>query len=84
MCQLMGAWRGVQVSIQTNCAHPAEELVQEAIHKIPYGGTVSVKAVIAAVRQHGPHLECSDEELTELVVTAAPAFGRAVAFDLHE
>ncbi|RWP62313.1 hypothetical protein [Mesorhizobium sp.] len=72
------------MNIETNRKHTAEELVQEVIHKIPYGGTVSVKAVIAAVRQDGPHLECTDEALIALIVELAPAFGRAVAFDIHD
>jgi hypothetical protein len=75
---------GLQVSINTNRKHTAEELVREAIHRTQVGGTVSVKAVIAAVRKDGPHLECTDEALIEFIVEAAPAFGRSVAFDLHE
>lgn len=72
------------MNIETNCERIAVELVQEAIHKTPAGGTVSIKAVIAAVRQDGPHLEMTDNALIELIVETAPAYGRAVAFDLHE
>jgi hypothetical protein len=72
------------VNAKTNCEREAVDLVHEAIHKIPYVARVSVKAIVAAVRQDGPHLECTDKALIELIVTAAPAFGRAVAFDLHQ
>ncbi|SJM31875.1 conserved hypothetical protein [Mesorhizobium delmotii] len=67
-----------------DCERMAVELVHEAIQKVPHGGAVSVKAVIAAVRQDGPHLAISDTVLIDLIVATAPAFGRAVAFDLNE
>ncbi|MCF6119146.1 hypothetical protein L2449_20035 [Mesorhizobium muleiense] len=72
------------MNIETNRKHTAKDLVHEAVHKTQVGGTVSVKAVIAAVRQDGPHFEITDSALIELIVEAAPACGRAVAFDLHD
>jgi hypothetical protein len=71
------------VNIKTDSGRSVEELVQEVILKTPDGGTISVKAIIAAVREDGPHLDWTDEALIEFIVEA-PAFGRAVAFDLHE
>jgi hypothetical protein len=84
----MGAWGcdpvRPQVNIETDSARSVEELVQEAILKTPDGSTISVKAIIAAVREDGPHLVVGDATLIELIVEMAPAFGRALAFDLHE
>ncbi|CAH2398059.1 hypothetical protein [Mesorhizobium escarrei] len=72
------------MDIETDCERMAVELVHEAIQKVPHGGAVSVKAVIAAVRKDNPYLGISDTALVDLIVATAPAFGRAVAFDLNE
>jgi hypothetical protein len=57
--------------------------VQEAIQHTPVGCTVSVRAIIAAVREEAPYLQETDCELTELVVMAA-ILGRSVGFDVRE
>ncbi|TIP22568.1 MAG: hypothetical protein E5X67_36650 [Mesorhizobium sp.] len=73
------------MNVKTTNGRTVEDLVMEAIiEAAPYGGIVSVKATIAAVREDGPHWEVTDCDLIELIVQAAPAYGRAVAFDLHE
>jgi hypothetical protein len=72
------------VNVKSNGGRIVEDLVLEAIGAAPYGGIVSVKATIAAVREDGPHWEVTDCDLIEFIVEAAPAFGRAVAFDQRE
>ncbi|UVC13529.1 hypothetical protein [Mesorhizobium onobrychidis] len=72
------------MNVKTNCGRTVEDLVQEVIEAAPCCGIVSVKATIAAVREDGPHWEVTDDDLIEFLVEAAPAFGRALAFDQRE
>lgn len=72
------------MNVKTTNGRTVRDLVTEVIVAAPYAGIVSVKATIAAVREDGPHWEVTDCDLIELIVQAAPAYGRAVAFDLHE
>ncbi|TIM09057.1 hypothetical protein [Mesorhizobium sp.] len=73
------------MNVKTTNGRTVEDLVKEVIiEAAPYGGIVSVKATIAAVREDGPHWEVTDCDLIEFIVEAAPAFGRAVAFDQRE
>lgn len=72
------------MNAKTNGGRTVEDLVLEVIEAAPYGGIVSVKSTIAAVREDDPHWEVTDDDLIELIVEAAPAIGRAVAFDQRE
>ncbi|SIT56242.1 conserved hypothetical protein [Mesorhizobium prunaredense] len=72
------------MNVKTNGGRTVEDLVLEVIEAAPYGGIVSVKSTIAAVREDGPHWEVTNCDLIEFIVEAAPAFGRAVAFDQRE
>lgn len=72
------------MNVKTTNGRTVEDLVLEVIEAAPYGGIVSVKSTIAAVREDVPHWQVTDDDLIEFMVEAAPAFGRAVAFDVRE
>lgn len=72
------------MDVKTNGGRTVQDLVMQVIEAAPYGGIVSVKATIAAVREDGPHWEVTDCDLIEFIVEVAPAFGCAVAFDQRE
>ncbi|RVD15745.1 MAG: hypothetical protein EOS73_03775 [Mesorhizobium sp.] len=62
----------------------AKELVWAALDGFRPGDIAAVKAVLAMVRDEGPHLTETDDELTELIVTAASAKELFVEFNLHQ
>lgn len=65
-------------------AAATKDLVQKVILQASRGEILSVKETIAEIRRDSPYLLVTDDELVYLIVSAAPAFGMAVAFDLHE
>lgn len=65
-------------------AAATKDLVQKVILQASRGEVLSVKETIAEIRRDSPCLLVTDDELVYLIVSAAPAFGMAVAFDLHE
>jgi hypothetical protein len=62
----------------------ARDLILEIIQGGQESDIISVKAMVAMVRERAASLPETDSEIVELVVEIAPVFGMFVAFDRKE
>ncbi|RUX24271.1 hypothetical protein EOA13_31185 [Mesorhizobium sp. M7A.F.Ca.US.011.01.1.1] len=62
----------------------AKELVREALSGSQPGDIISVKAIIALVRERGRGLRETDCQLVEMIVNTASIWQLFVAFDVRE